>query len=116
MSFGCTVSQPRTHNPVHEITDIAASVGTVWADPVHDRAGHMTTIPKPSSLANSLTCQWDAWHRLAEINDGATVVARYDNDGRHRRVKTHVDSQSPGSPNAIDAFVHVLAGKATPSE
>ena len=52
-------------------------MGTVWADPVHNRAGNMTTLPKPSSLANSLTCKWDAWHRLAEVKDGATVVARY---------------------------------------
>jgi RHS repeat-associated protein len=105
-SGSTALNQTRTHNPVNEITDIAASVGTVWADPVHDRAGNMTTLPKPSSLANSLTCQWDAWHRLAEVKDGATVVARYEYDGRHRRVKAHVDSQSPGSPNGIDAYVH----------
>lgn len=89
----CGASGPRarTHNPVSEITDIAASVGTVWADPVHDRAGNMTTLPNPSHLAQGLTCKWDAWNRLAEVQDGATVVARHEYDGRHRRVKAHVD-------------------------
>jgi RHS repeat-associated protein len=49
----------------------------MWIDPVHDRAGNMTTLPKPSSPANGLTCQWDAWNRLVEVKGGVTVVARY---------------------------------------
>ena len=100
------LNQDRTHNPVNEITGITETVGTAWIDPVHDRAGNMTTLPKPSSPATGLTCTWDAWNRLVEVKEGATVVGRYEYDGLGRRVKSHVDSQSPGNPNGVDAYVH----------
>ncbi|MBM4092022.1 MAG: RHS repeat-associated core domain-containing protein, partial [Planctomycetes bacterium] len=100
------LNQDRAHNPVNEITGITETTGTAWIDPVHDRAGNMTTVPKPSSLASGLTCKWDAWNRLVEVKDGATVVAVYEYDGLARRVKSHVDSQSPGNPDGIDAYVH----------
>ncbi len=66
----------------------------------------MTTVPKPSSLANGLTLKYDAWNRLVEVKDGQTVVGKYEYDGRNRRVKKHLDSQSPGSPNGIDRYEH----------
>ena len=100
------LNQDRTHNPVNEITGITETVGTAWVDPVHDKAGNMTTLPKPSSLATGLTCTWDAWNRLVEVKQSATVVGRYEYDGLGRRVKSHVDSQSPGNPNGVDAYVH----------
>ncbi len=100
------LDQDRTHNGVNELTAISESTGTAWADPVHDRAGNLTTLPKPSSLASSLSCTWDAWNHLVEVQDGATVVARYEYDGLFRRVKKHVDSQSPASPDGIDAYEH----------
>ena len=81
-------------------------MGTAWVDPVHDKAGNMTTLPKPSSLATGLTCKWDAWNRLVEVKEGATVVGRYEYDGLGRRAKSHVDSQSPANPNGVDAYVH----------
>ena len=58
-------------------------------------AGNMTTVPKPSSLASGLTCKYDAWNHLVEVKEGATVVAVYEYDGLARRVKKHVDSESP---------------------
>ena len=61
------LNQDRTHNPVNEITGITETVGTAWVDPVHDKAGNMTTLPKPSSLSTGLTCKWDAWNRLVEV-------------------------------------------------
>jgi len=100
------LNQDRAHNPVNEITGITETTGTAWIDPVHDRAGNMTTLPKPSSLASGLTCKWDAWNRLVEVKDGATVVAVYEYDGLARRVKSHVDSQSPGNPDGVDAYIH----------
>mgnify|MGYP000858361248 CR=1 FL=1 len=100
------LDQDRTHNPVNEITGITETVGTAWVDPVHDRAGNMTTVPKPSSLSTALTCTWDAWHRLVEVKQGAVVVGRYEYDGLGRRSKSHVDSQSPANPNGVDAYVH----------
>ena len=71
------LDQARTHNGANETTAIAAMAGTNWADPVHDRAGNMTTIPKPSDLAHSLTAKYDAWNRLVEVEDGAIVVGEY---------------------------------------
>ena len=100
------LDQDRTHNTVNEITAISESVGTAWVDPVQDKAGNMTTLPKPSSPATGLTCKWDAWNHLVEVKQGATVVGRYEYDGLARRVKKHLDSQSPASPNGIDAYIH----------
>ena len=47
-----------------------------------------------------------------EVKEGATVVARYEYDGLARRVKKHLDSQSPASPNGIDAYVHFFYNSA----
>jgi RHS repeat-associated protein len=100
------LNQDRAHNPVNEITGITETVGTAWVDPVHDQAGNMTTMPKPSGLNTALTCTWDAWNRLVEVKQGAVVMGHYEYDALGRRVKSHVDSQSPGSPNGVDAYVH----------
>ena len=97
------LSQTRTHNTANELT--AASS---WATPVHDRAGNMTTVPTPSSLANGLTLKYDAWNRLAQVTDGETIVAKYEYDGDNRRIKKHIDSQSPGSPDGIDRYEHLF--------
>jgi RHS repeat-associated protein len=108
-SSGATdLDQDRTHNEVNEITQISETTGTGWVDPVHDQAGNMTTVPKPSGLSSGLSCKWDAWNHLVEVKDGATVVARYEYDGLARRVKKHLDSQSPENPDGIDAYVHYL--------
>ncbi len=102
------LSQSRTHNPVNEITDIAETQGTAWLTPVHDRAGNMTTVPKPSSLVNGLACTYDAWNRLVAVEDASAsvVVARYEYDGNGHRIKKHVDSQSPADPDGIDKYEH----------
>ena len=97
---------------MNEITAISESVGTAWIDPAHDRAGNLTTLPKPSSPATGLTCKWDAWNRLVEVKESAPVVGRYEHDGLGRRVKSHVDSQSPGNPNGVDAYVHFFCDSA----
>jgi len=100
------LDQDRTHNEVNEITAISETTGTAWIDPVQDGAGNMTTVPKPSNLSSGLTCKWDAWNHLVEVKDGTTVVAKYEYDGLARRVKKHVDSDSPSSPNGIDTYEH----------
>ena len=92
------LDQSRTHNKVNEITAIAATTGTDWADPVHDRAGNMTTIPKPASPADALSCQYDAWNRLVEVMDGQTLVGQYRYDGLNRRIRRYA-----GAP---DTHVH----------
>jgi hypothetical protein len=45
--------------------------------------------------------------RLVEVQDGQTVVGKYEFDGLNRRIKKHIDSQSPGSPNGIDRYEHL---------
>ena len=97
------LNQTRTHNTANELT--AASS---WATPVHDRAGNMTTVPKPSNLANGLTLKYDAWNRLVQVADGETIVAKYEYDGDNRRIKKHIDSQSPSSPDGIDRYEHLF--------
>ena len=106
------LDQDRTHNKVNEISDITETTGTAWATPVHDRAGNMTSVPKPASLASSLSLKWDAWNRLVEAKDGQTVIGVYEYDGLQRRVKRHVDSQAPDNPNGIDTYVHYFYNSA----
>jgi len=100
------LDQDRTHNKVNEITAVSETTGTAWIDPACDCAGNMTTVPKPSNLSSGYTCKWDAWNHLVEVKDGTTVVAKYEYDGLARRVKKHIDSDSPGSPNGIDTYEH----------
>ena len=100
------LDQDRTHNGVNEITAITATTGTNWADPAHDRAGNMTTISKPSALANSLTAKYDAWNRLVEMKDESTVIGEYQYDGRNRRIRRNYDSGAPASPTGVDTHVH----------
>ena len=94
-SGGTTLNQSRSHNLVNEIdTDnthgdsdnsITETVGTAWADPVHDAAGNMTTMPSPLGLATGLTLSYDAWNRLVRVANGQTTVAEYEYDGRNFR-------------------------------
>ena len=106
------LDQDRTQNDVNEITAITASTGTNWADPVHDKNGNMTTIPKPSSLANGLTATYDAWNRLVEVADGETTIATYEYDGLNRRIKKGFDSDAPSNPDGIDTYVHYYYNRA----
>ena len=100
------LDQDRTCNKVNEITDITETTGTAWVTPAQDKNGNMTTVPKPSSPANGLTLKYDAWNRLVEVKDGQTVVGKYEYDALNRRVKRHLDSDSPGSLDGVDTYVH----------
>ena len=85
------LDQGRTHNKVNETTDITETTGPAWADPVHDAAGNMTTVPKPADLTAGLTLKYDAWNRLVEVTDGTTVVGKYEYDGLNRRILNYRD-------------------------
>ena len=56
--------------------------------------------------------KWDAWNRLVEAKDGATVIGVYEYDPLNRRVKRHVDSQAPDNPNGIDTYIHYFYNSA----
>ena len=100
------LDQGRTQNEVNEITNITETTGAAWVTPVQDKNGNMTTIPKPSSLADGLTCEYDAWNRLVEVKDGETVIGRYEYDAKNRRAKRHLDTDSPADPDGLDTYGH----------
>jgi RHS repeat-associated protein len=70
-----------------------------WADPTHDRAGNMTSGPKPGEGATRQHYVWDAWNRLVAVkadNAGVpgTTIAEFQYDGQHHRIVKLV-------PNAV---------------
>ncbi len=80
------LEQERTANPVNEITDITESAGPSWATPAYNRAGNMTTVPKPSDPTGSYTATYDAWNRLVKLVEGVNIVSEYAYDGAKRRI------------------------------
>jgi YD repeat-containing protein len=80
------LDQERTSNKVNEITDISEYTGPSWVTPVYNRAGNMTTIPKPANPTQSFEATYDAWNRLVKIEEGGSKVAEYEYDGAKRRV------------------------------
>jgi len=79
------LNQQRTANKVNEISDISETTGPTWITPVYNRAGNMTTIPKPAGLTTSFTATYDAWNRAVKIEEGPDKVAEYEYDGAKRR-------------------------------
>jgi len=79
------LNQQRTANKVNEITDISETTGPSWVTPVYNRAGNMTTIPKPADPTQSFTATYDAWNRLVKIEASGSTVAQYEYDGAKRR-------------------------------
>ena len=79
------LNQQRTANKVNEITDISETVGPSWVTPIYSRAGNMTTMPKPADPTASFSATYDAWSRLAKIEEGSDKVAEYEYDGMRRR-------------------------------
>jgi RHS repeat-associated protein len=46
----------------------------------------MTSVPNPSNLTGIYTATYDAWNRLAKLEDGMTTVAEYAYDGANRQI------------------------------
>jgi hypothetical protein len=91
---GWDLEQTRDHNKANEIDEIGATVGLDWVDPVHDKAGNMTTMPQPGLPNTSYTCIYDAWNRLA---DGLLAQLQGRND------TLHLSAPQPLGPQAIRA-------------
>jgi RHS repeat-associated protein len=89
------LDQTRTCNKVNEIADISESAGPSWVTPVYNRAGNMTTIPKPADPTQLSTATYDAWNRLVRIEEGVNKLAEYEYDGATRRTvkKTYISGQ-----------------------
>lgn len=79
------LDQGRDFNQANEITLITATTGPTWATPAYNRAGNMTSVPKPSSPTSSYTLVHDAWNRLVKVSDGANAVMECEYDGAKRR-------------------------------
>jgi len=79
------LNQQRTANEVNEITDITESAGPSWITPAYNRAGNMTTVPKPADPTAGYKCTYDAWNRLVKVLDAENPVAEYEYDGVKRR-------------------------------
>ena len=60
------LDQDRDHTKANEIDQIDSSSTHV----AHDRAGNMTKIPKPSNWSAHYDLTYDAWHRLAKVEEG----------------------------------------------
>ncbi len=81
------LDQTRTANPANEITGITALAGPAWVQPAYDRAGNMTSMPKPADPAAGFTAVYDAWNRLVRVidTDTAAVIQLNQYDGLMRR-------------------------------
>jgi RHS repeat-associated protein len=79
------LNQSRTSNEVNEITNITETCGPSWATPAYNRAGNMTTIPKPADPTSSFAATYDAWNRLVKLENGWDAVSEYAYDGAKRR-------------------------------
>ena len=80
------LDQSRTSSDVNEITDITETSGAAWVTPAYNRAGNMTTIPKPADPTGSFAGTYDAWNRLVKLEEGEDALAEYVYDGAKRRV------------------------------
>ena len=83
-----TFTQSRTHNVSNQITSITGPTGVV--QPAYDKAGNMTAAPSPAAWATGYAYKWDAWNRLVEIKQGATVIGSYAYDALTRRTRKTV--------------------------
>ncbi len=70
-----SIDQDRDTNSLNQITGYNST--STWALPGYDAAGNMTTMPQPGNEATGLTCVYDAWNRLVEVENGSTVLATY---------------------------------------
>ncbi|HBO44766.1 MAG TPA: hypothetical protein DD670_12720 [Planctomycetaceae bacterium] len=95
------LAQSRAHSKANEVTGLT---GGSWATPAHDRAGNMTTIPKPNTPTVGYTVTYDAWNRLLKLEDGETTVVIYAYDGLNQRIVKTLGN--PASPDEIRHFYY----------
>jgi hypothetical protein len=78
------LNQTRTHNKANEIASLTGPSGVV--SPTHDLPGNLTAMPAPGNWTVGYALKWDAWNRLVQVTQGATVVASHVYDALTRRV------------------------------
>jgi YD repeat-containing protein len=62
-SGSTSLSHFRSHTKANEVTTFNTISGTDWEDVATDRAGNLTTVPKPSALADGYLCKRKCQHR-----------------------------------------------------
>ncbi|HYW78279.1 MAG TPA: hypothetical protein VE890_01840, partial [Thermoguttaceae bacterium] len=94
------LSQVRDHNKANELTNIDSSDDDV----AHDAAGNMIRVPKLDGSGEHFHLTYDAWNRLAEVydDDGTTLIATYEYDGKNRRIEKLIED----TPDVNTHFFH----------
>ncbi len=89
--------------------ELTGAVGMWWGQPTYDRAGNMTTGPKPGDEANTpLHFVYDAWNRLVKVQADASgqpgnTIVQYEYDGTGRLIVRAADTNGGGT---LDTFTH----------
>jgi RHS repeat-associated protein len=91
--------QTRSHNKANEIDldnidtnlpgdSITSTTGTLnWSDPTYDKAGAMTSMPKPGAETTAIKADWDAFGRMVRVKTAAgATIASYKYDGINWRI------------------------------
>jgi RHS repeat-associated protein len=82
-----TVLEDRSHNAVNELTGFTTP--TTITDPTYDTAGNLTLADLPENIVNYNEYPWiftyDAWNRLAKVDDNEGHIVSYEYDGLGRR-------------------------------
>jgi RHS repeat-associated protein len=99
-------SETRTTDYANKITGIIGGPQT----PAYDLAGNMTTMPQPGNATVALTCVYDAWDRLVQVNSGNTVLAQYQYDGADRLVAETANSNTTYSYYSGDEVIETRLG------
>jgi RHS repeat-associated protein len=82
-----------TYSAANEETPTVGSSG-------YDTAGNMTT------LKSGKTAKYDAWNRLAEVDNGSGAVEKYEYDGAGRRVQIFSDFTG-STPGTVQDDYHI---------
>jgi RHS repeat-associated protein len=117
-------SQSRTTDASNEIQTITQG-GTANTQG-YDLAGNMTTIADPNNPNGTLTCTFDAWNRLTEVQDSSgNIIAQYEYDGTGRLVEelSNFSGSTPGTvtysfydgQNAIETRTGTVSGGVVPT-
>ncbi len=63
----------------------------------------MISVAAHADLEGTYECIYDAWNRLVEVKDGASIIAKYEYDALNRRTMKEYDS---GGPAGVDSYRH----------
>ena len=55
-----------------------------------------------TTLQSGKTAVYDAWNRLVEVDDGETIVKKYEYDGTHRRIQVFSDFDGSTPDKVVD--------------